>query len=120
MPRGRLVLVAALAAALAACGVSVTGINQRPDKHYQKKVGFRARITRAQPLSDAMLLEVADAHGARILVRATPPVEAEVGDWVHVEGVLVPETQVGGSTVYDVVVAEEVSRTRGPWFPNLL
>jgi hypothetical protein len=64
---------------------------------------------------------VADAHGARILVRTTSPVDAEVGDWVRVEGVLVPESHVvDGGTLYDVIVAEKVSRTRAPRFTNLL
>jgi hypothetical protein len=120
MPRPGVLLVAALAACLTACGVSVSRVNERPDKYYQQKLSFRARITRTQQLSEAVVLEVADEHGARILVRATPPVDAEIGDWVHVEGVLVPEERIEGGTLYDLVVAEKVSRTRAPRFTNLL
>ena len=43
-----------------------------------------------------------------------------MGDWVKVEGVLVPEARVGDRVLYDVVVAEtSVSRTRAPRFPDL-
>ena len=120
MRLGRFAVVAALAAALASCGVDVAGINERPEKYYQKKVKISGHITRSQQLPDALLLEVADERGARILVRATPPIDAEVGDWVKVEGILVPEARIGDVVLYDLVVADEVSRARAPRLRGLM
>ena len=107
-------LLLALALALAGCAPSISGINARPGKYYQQKVKFRGRIRRMQFLPHGTLLELADTRGGRILVRATEPVEAETGDWVRVEGVLVPEARVEDVVVYDVVTAESISRARAP------
>jgi len=120
MQLGRFAVAAACAAGLLACGVDVASINQRPDKYYQKKVTFSARVSRTQELTGVTLLEVTDQQGARILVRATPPVEAESGDWVKVEGVLVPEVRIQDVVVYDVIVAERVSRTHAPRLPSIM
>ena len=117
---GSVVLASALAVALAACAPSISGINARPDKYYQQKVSFRGRIHRVQFLAHETLLEVADEHGGRILVRSAEPVEAESGDWVRVEGVLVPEARIEDVVLYDVVTAEEVERTRPPRFIDLM
>jgi hypothetical protein len=73
-----------------------------------------------QFLPHETLLEIADARGGRILVRSTEAVDAEIGEWVRVEGVLVPETHVEDVVLYDVVAAERVSRTRAPRFKDLM
>jgi hypothetical protein len=53
-------------------------------------------------------------------VRAPEPFEYERGDWVRTSGILVPEARVGGTTVYDVIMAEEFSRSSAPRFENLM
>ena len=60
-----------------------------------------------------------DGRGARILVRAPASFDLERGDWVKIQGILVPETRVGDSVLYDVVTADEISRAREPRFRNL-
>jgi len=115
-----LLLVSALVVALAACGTSISGINARPDKYYQHKVKFTGRVGRIQFLPHETLLEVADPHGGRIIVRAAEPVDAQTGDWVQVEGVLVPEAKIEDVVLYDVVTAEEVKRSRPPRFADLM
>ena len=117
---GSVVLASALAVTLAACAPSISGINARPDKYYEHKVSFRGRIQRIQFLAHETLLEIADERGSRILVRSAAPVEAEAGDWVRVEGVLVPEARIEDVVLYDVVTAEEVERTRAPRFIDLM
>lgn len=109
----------ALLVTLAACGPTVSAINARPERYYQKKVAFTGRIARTQLLPGETLLELVDARGGRILVDAKEPVEALVDDWVKVTGLLVPEARVGGQVVYDVVLAEKIKRTRPPRFQNL-
>jgi hypothetical protein len=104
----------------AACGPSISSINARPDKYYEHKLSLVARVVRTQFLPHETLLEVADARGARIIVRSAEPVDAEVGDWVRIEGVLVPEVKVEDAVLYDVVSAERVSRTRAPRFRNIM
>ena len=116
----RVLLLAALPAALAACGLTISTINARPDKYYQHKVNFVGRIARTQRLPAETLLEIADARGSRILVRTTEPLEVDTGDWVRVRGILVPETRVGDAVLYDVVTAERIRRTRAPRFRNLM
>ena len=113
-------LALALVAALAGCAVDIPDINARPSKYYEHKVTFTGRIARTQVLADSTLLEVADSRGHRILVRSTAPVEQSTGDWVKVTGVLVPEARAGDTTLYDVVVAERIVRTRAPRFANLM
>lgn len=108
-----------LCAALAGCGVSVAEINARPDKYYQHKVDFVGRVARRQDLDGETLLEVADPQGARILVHAKTPPEARTDDWIRVQGILVPEARVGTAILYDVVVAERITRRHAPRFANL-
>ncbi len=115
-----ILVIPLLGVALTACGTSISGINARPDKYYQHKVKFTGRIERIQYLPHETLLEVADTHGGRIFVRCAEPVDAETGQWVRVEGVLVPEARVEDVVVYDVVSAEEIKRTRAPRFRNLM
>ena len=116
-----LLLAAVLATTtLAACGVTVADINARPEKYYEHPVDFTARLTRRQDLPDATLLEVADARGARILVRGPAGVEALTGDWVRVRGILVAEARVGDKILYDVVTSEQVTRTHAPRFATLM
>lgn len=120
MRLGPLLAASALTIALAGCAPSISGINARPDKYYQHKVSFVGEIVRRQDLPGETLLEVADAHGGRILVRSADQVEAESGDWVKVRGLLVPEAKVGGTLLYDVVLAERIAPTRAPRLRNLM
>jgi hypothetical protein len=39
---------------------------------------------------------------------------------VKVTGVLVPDARVGDTALYDVLMAEDVSKTRGPWLPRIM
>jgi hypothetical protein len=116
----RALLSAVLCLSLAACGVNISRINERPDKYYQNKVEFSGRVERTQYLAGETLLEVRDERGGRILVRSTEPIDAVTGDWVEVEGILVPEARVADVVVYDLVMAERVSRTRGPRIPRFM
>ena len=118
-PGPRLVAIA-LAAFLSACGASISGINARPDRYYEHKVSFTGRIQRMQFLAHETLLELADARGGRIIVRSADPVEAEVGEWAEVTGVLVPEMRIEDVVVYDVLAAEKVRRTRAPRLRDLM
>ena len=120
MRLGCSLLIAALAVVPFACAPSISGINARPDKYYQHKVTFTGHIRRMQFLAHETLLEVADSRGGRIVVRSAEPVDADTGDWVKVEGVLVPETHVDDAVLYDVVAAERISRTRAPRFMDLM
>jgi uncharacterized membrane protein YcgQ (UPF0703/DUF1980 family) len=120
MPYARVLLSALVAVTLAGCAADIPELNQRPTKYYQKPVSFRGRISRMQELPGEMLLEVADPHEHRILVRVAAPVEVTVDDWVKVKGVLVPEARVGGRVIYDVVMAETVSKAAQPWLGRLL
>ena len=120
MPRSQLALVGLLATALAACGPTISGINQRPAKYYQKQIDVVGRVARLQTLSDEALLEVEDTKGGRILVRHAGKLDVTTGDWVRVEGIFVPEARVADRLLYDVVQAESVSRHRAPRFRNLL
>jgi uncharacterized membrane protein YcgQ (UPF0703/DUF1980 family) len=114
----------ALSGALAGCGAmfgaTISGINARPDKYYQHKVAFTGKVQRMQFLPHETLLEIADTRGGRILVRCPEAVDVDTGDWVKVEGVLVPETKVEDIVVYDVVAAEKIDRTRAPRFVDLM
>jgi hypothetical protein len=120
MRLAHLLLAGTLVGGLAACAPTISAINARPEKYYQKKVTFRGQITRTQALTGETLLEVADGHGSRILVRATEPVEEVPGDWVRVDGMLVPEARVADRVLYDVVTAERIRRSRAPRFLNLM
>jgi hypothetical protein len=112
-------ILLALVVAVSACRPSVSKINGRPEQYYQQKLKVRARVARMQQLPGATLLEVVDEDGARILVSAATPAEVEVGDWVKVVGVLVPETKIGDTPLYDVIQAEDVDHTSAPWFQGL-
>lgn len=120
MQAGRILLATVLCGGLAACGASIAKINARPEKYYQHQVEFSGRIARQQRVNAETLLELEDSRGRRILVRSTAPVEAETGDWVEVEGLLVPEARVGDVVLYDVVTAERISRRRAPRLQNLM
>jgi uncharacterized membrane protein YcgQ (UPF0703/DUF1980 family) len=109
-----------LAATLAACSNTIPAINARPAQYYEKKVAFTGRIDRTQALVGETLLEIADADAHRILVRTDQPLEAAVGDWVKVKGILVAEGKVGGRVVPDLVVADSIDKTRAPLLRNLL
>lgn len=120
MRLAHLLLACTLVSGLGACAPTISAINARPEKYYQKQVSFRGQITRAQPLAGETLLEVADARGGRILVRVTEAVEQGPGDWVRVDGLLLPEARVADRVLYDVVAAERIRRTRAPRFLNLM
>jgi hypothetical protein len=115
-------LVAALlsVAALTGCTTSIRDLNLRPEKHYQQKLSVVGHVMRLQYVGDETLLEIADQRDSRLLVRVSRPLDVSVGDWVKVVGVLVPDARVGDTTLYDVLVAEEVSETRGPWLPRIM
>jgi len=55
-----------------------------------------------------------------MIVRSADPVEAEVGEWAEVTGVLVPEMRIEDVVVYDVIAAEKIRRTRPPRFLDLM
>ena len=119
--RSSALLGALLAAAtVAGCATKIRDLALRPDKHYQEKLSVKGRIARMQVVGGDTLLEIADRDGRRLLVRTAQPVPAGVGDWVRVTGVLVPEARVGDTTLYDVLTAEEISATRGPWLPQIM
>jgi hypothetical protein len=120
MRAGPRLLAIALAAALGGCGATISGINARPDKYYEHKVSFTGSVQRMQFLAHETLLEVADSRGGRIIVRSTEPVDVEVGQWVEVTGVLLPEAKVEDVVVYDVVAAEKIRRIRAPRFRDLM
>jgi len=116
-------LVAAICSAvtLAACfAPKIHELNLRPDKYYQQKLSVVGRVMRLQVVGGDTLLEIADQRDSRLLVRVGQPVSVSVGDWVKATGVLVPDAQVGDTALYDVLVAEEISVTRGPWLPELM
>ena len=117
--RRRWLLVLALSVAVAGCGVGISELNSRPNKHYQESVTFKGRISRIQSLEGETLLEVADAQEHRIFVRVAGSVDAGVDDWVKIEGTLVPEARVGGKLVYDIVMADSVTTARAPLLRNL-
>jgi len=106
--------------ALAACGQTISDINLRPDRHYQKTVRFIGQVSRLERLPSETLLELVGQRGGRILVKSTEPVEVQPGDWVSVKGLLVPETRVGDAVLYDVVVAERVSPRGPPRIPDFM
>jgi hypothetical protein len=114
------VLVVACALLAAGCGVSISEVNGRPEKYYQKKVSLTGRVARTQSFPAEALLEVVDTRGGRILVHSRKPIEVAIGDWVEVEGVLVPETRVADVVLYDVLVAEDIEETRAPRLRNLM
>jgi len=115
----RLAALLLVVATLAACSNSIPAINARPAQYYEKKVSFTGRIDRTQALAGETLLEIADADAHRILVRIDQPLEAAVGDWVKVKGILVAEGKVGGRVIPDLVVADNVDKTRAPLLRNL-
>jgi hypothetical protein len=125
----RAAAITMFATALAACStnilptnilpIGIPDLNTHPTKYYQQSVSFTGRVSRMQTLEAEVLLEVADAHEHRILVRATAAPDVHTDDWVKVSGVLVPEARVGGRILYDVVDAESVSTTSAPWLRNL-
>jgi hypothetical protein len=116
----RRVVALALALTLAGCAPSISSINARPDKYYEHKVTVTGRISRTQFLPHETLLEVTDERGGRMLVRSAEPVDASTGDWVRIEGVLVPEARVADVVLYDVLSAEKVERTHAPRFADLM
>ncbi len=115
-------LVAALCsvAVLAACAPNIHDLNLRPEKFYQQKLTIEGRVMRFQVVGDETLLEIADQRDSRVLVRVGRPASVSVGDWIKVTGVLVPDARVGDTTVYDVLMAEDISPTRGPWIPEIM
>jgi hypothetical protein len=113
-------VVALLVSLLAGCGQTVSQINARPDRHYQKTVRFVGQVGRLERLPGETLLEVVGERGARILVKSTEPLDVHSGDWVSVTGLLVPETRVGDAVLYDVVVAEHVKPRGPPRIPDIM
>lgn len=106
--------------ALLGCGQTISGINARPDRHYQKQVRFMGQVGRIERFPTETLMEVVGRRGGRILVKSEEALEVESGDWVSVSGLLVPETRVGDAVVYDVVLAERVTRRGPPRIPDFM
>jgi hypothetical protein len=119
---GRVALLPAVA--LVGCwspfAPTIRDLNLRPEKHYQEKVSITGRLMRTQDVAGDTLLEIADQRDSRILVRVSRPVDASIGDWIRVTGVYVPEAQVGDTVLYDVLIAEDVSRSSAPWIPDMM
>ena len=104
----------------AGCGATIVAVNGRPERYYQQKLKLVGQITRLQVAGADVVLEIADEHGHRLIVKAAAPIEPRVGDWVKVTGVLVPEARVNGTPLYDVLSAEEVEGTRAPLLRGLM
>ena len=119
MRHAALLLFALLALPLAGCSPSIADLNARPEKYYTHRVKVVGYIERTQFLRHGTLLEVSDTRGRRLIVRSVEPVDAQTGDWVRIEGVFAPEVTVEDATLYDVLSAEQVERTRAPRFQNL-
>lgn len=121
LPRRLVERVAALlvAVALAACSTTIRDLNLRPEKHYQQKVTVVGYITRMQSVGGETLMELTGDRDSRVLIRAPGRVDVHVGDWVKVTGVFVPDARVAETNIYDVVTAEEISRTGAPWLPDI-
>lgn len=111
--------VCVLGTMLAGCSPSIGDLNLRPERHYQEKITLKGRIVRRQAAAGETVLELADERESRVLVVVKGPVDTPTGEWVSVTGVLVPETRVSGQSLYDVVVAEDLSGARAPLLPNL-
>jgi len=121
LPRRLVERVAALlvVGALAACATTIRDLNLRPDRHYQQKVTVTARVTRMQSVGGETLMELTGDRDSRVLIRAPGRVDVHVGDWVKVTGVFVPDARVAETNIYDVVTAEEISKTGAPWLPDI-
>jgi hypothetical protein len=120
MRAAALCLALAGSLALAACGQTISQINARPERHYQKQVRFIGQVSRLERLPGETLVELVGQRGGRILVKTTEPAEVESGDWVSISGLLVPETRVGDQVLYDVVVADRLSRRGPPRIPDFM
>jgi hypothetical protein len=121
LPRRLVERVAALlaAVALAACSTAIRDLNLRPERHYQQKVSVVGQVTRMQSVGGDTLIEVTGDRDSRVLIRASGPVAVTVGDWVKVTGVFVPDARVADTNIYDVITAQEISKTGAPWLPNI-
>ena len=108
-----------VAVALAACSTTIRDLNLRPEKHYQQKVTVVGYITRMQSVGGETLMELTGDRDSRVLIRAPGLVDVHVGDWVKVTGVFVPDARVAETNIYDVLTAEEISKTGGPWLPDI-
>ena len=113
-------LLVASTLALVACSKNIGDINLRPDRYYQQTVRFMGQVSRMEKLTSETLIEVVGQRGSRILVKSEKPVDVETGDWVSVKGLLVPEARVGDAVLYDVVLADEVSRRGPPRIPDFM
>jgi len=98
------------------CGPTLGDLNANPEKYYEQKVSVRGRVSRRQLFPDQALLELADTHERRIIVRMRGSDWPDVDEWVKVTGVLVGELDVDGNTVYDAIAAERVRGSRRPRF----
>jgi len=121
LPRrlGEHVAALLVAVALAACSTTIRDLNLRPERYYQQKVTVVGHITRMQSVGEETLFEVTGERDSRSLVRAPGRVAVGVGDWVKVTGVFVPDARVADTNIYDVITAEEISKTGSPWFPAI-
>ena len=116
----RTLVACTFAFGLWSCNPTISAVNARPEKYYQKKIELRGQILRTQQLRAEKLFDIADARGARILVHATGPVKAATGDWVLVKGLFVPQTRMGKQVYYDVLLGDRIRRTHAPHLRNLM
>ena len=97
----------------------IADLNSNPHRYYQTKLKVVGQISRMQVIGNEVLLEVADAREKRVLVRAENAGDLKPSDWIKASGLFVPEIKIGTQTVYDAVMAEEITKTRAPFFRNL-
>lgn len=97
----------------------IADLNSNPHRYYQNKLKVVGQISRMQVIGGDVLLEVADAREKRVLVKASNAGDLKPSDWIKAQGLFVPEVKVGDQTVYDAVMAEEITKTRAPMFRNL-
>lgn len=97
----------------------IADLNGNPHRYYQTKLTVVGQISRMQVIGNEVLLEVADAREKRVLVKANSADDLKPSDWIKASGLFVPEIKIGNQTVYDAVMAEEISRARAPMFRNL-
>ena len=115
----RIVTAALLVTQLTACGVTLADLNSHPTKHYQSDVTVTGEVSRIQVVGDEVLLEIADARDKRMLIRAKSPVDVKPTDWIKATGIFVPEAKIGQQTIYDAILADDISPTKPPMLRNL-
>ena len=119
MTTARALVSALFLVSLAGCAATIADLNGHPAPHYQSDVSITGQVSRVQVVGDQALLEVADARDKRVLVRTKAPVDVKPTDWVKVTGLFVPEAKIGEQTIYDTVLADEITPTKPPMLRDL-